>query len=413
MPAAPRLIAFFLPQFHPTPENDAWWGKGFTEWTNVTRARPLFDGHCQPHLPADLGFYDLRLREVRHQQIALAQAHGVGGFCYHYYWFSGRRLLFQPLDDMLGDTAADMPFCLNWANENWTRRWNAAEHDVLMEQRYRPEDDLGFIQSVAPFLRDRRYIRIDGAPLLLVYRPQQMPASARSTAIWRDYCRQAGIGELHLCAALTHGNLQFRELGFDSGVEFPPHNMRVGSLNARLNFNVPFTGNVLDYAEVARSYLARDYRTDRVFRTVVPCWDNTARTGGRATVLINSTPVNYEAWLRAAVDATVAERPDGERLVFINAWNEWAEGCHLEPDQRLGHAWLQATQRVAEGASHATAFEPVQLAPDAAAPRTLLGDLGAVLKYHAARWSGPLRLWLNRWPQLKSVATSVLRLLRR
>jgi lipopolysaccharide biosynthesis protein len=406
-----QLIAFHLPQFHPTPENDAWWGKGFTEWTNVTRAQPLFAGHDQPHLPADLGFYDLRLAEARHAQIDLARRYGIHAFCYHYYWFSGTRLLHRPLMDMLADPAADMPFCLNWANENWTRRWNAAEHEVLIEQRYEPDDALGFIRDAEPFLRDRRYLRVQGAALLMVYRPQQIPECARWLDLWRQHCRAAGIGELHLCAALTHGNSAYRELGFDSAVEFPPHNLKAGSRNSSIDFTLPFSGNVLSLPEVARFYLSRGYEDDRVYRTVVPGWDNTARTVGRATIMVDATPRNYEAWLRAAVDATLHERKPGERLVFVNAWNEWAEGCHLEPDRLHGHAYLEATDRVLQGRSEAFAFAPS--APRPAPRRTVLGDLAGMFRYHVARRSGPLRLWINRFPKLKSVAAAVLKRLSR
>jgi lipopolysaccharide biosynthesis protein len=397
-----RFIAFYLPQFHPIPENDAWWGKGFTEWTTTVRARPLYEGHYQPHLPADLGFYDLRVAQTRHQQIELARSYGIDGFCYHYYWFSGRRLLERPLEDMLADPSSDMPFCLNWANENWSRRWNAAEHEVLLAQEYRPGDDLRFIEDAERFLRDPRYIRINGAPLLLVYRPQQIPECARWLQTWREYCRVKGIGELHLVAALTHGNQDFVDMGFDSAAEFPPHNLRIASASGSVPFFAPFTGNVFHFGDVARQYLERDYATQRVFRTVIPSWDNAARTGPRCTALLDGIPANYESWLRAAVSATLRERKPSEQIVFINAWNEWAEGCHLEPDQRFGREFLDATRRVKQGLSEATGFESPPLV--ATGKRTLINDLREVLVYHAARTVGPIRLWVNRYPRLKSLA---------
>ena len=187
-PPAPaiRLLAFFLTQFHPTPENNLWWGKGFTEWTNVTKAEPLFGGHYQPHLPADLGFYDLRLRATRQEQIALAREYGIDGFCYYYYWFSGTRILNQPLDDMLADPDSDMPFCLCWANENWTRRWDGADHEILIAQKYLPTDDTEFIKSLIPFLHDPRYIRVNGTPFLIVYQPQHLPNPRNALDTWQE-----------------------------------------------------------------------------------------------------------------------------------------------------------------------------------------------------------------------------------
>ena len=401
-----RLIAFYLPQFHPIPENDLWWGKGFTEWTNVTKAAPLFAGHYQPHLPTDLGFYDLRLREVRHEQIALAKQYGVDGFCYHYYWFSGKRLLNRPLDDMLADPASDMPFCLCWANENWTRRWDAAEHEVLIAQEYRAEDDLGFIQSIEPFLRDPRHIRVDGAPLLIVYRPQHMPDPKRSVAVWRDYCATVGIGPIHVCSALTHGNEDYAQFGCDSGVEFPPHNLRVGNINPSVNFFAPFRGNVMDFRDIARSYLDHGYPGGRVFKTVFPSWDNTARTGERALAVVNATPDNYAWWLGKTLEKTVRDNPDRDRLVFINAWNEWAEGCHLEPDRRYGRAYLEATLKAKRGESSSgeMAADPqfAVAACGALTARTLIGDLREALVYHFSRGVvGRLKTLVNRHPRLK------------
>jgi lipopolysaccharide biosynthesis protein len=347
-----KLIAFYLPQFHPIPENDQWWGKGFTEWTNVTKATPFFKDHYQPRLPADLGFYDLRLREARHAQIALAKSAGVHGFCYYYYWFSGHRLLERPLDEMLSDKESDMPFCLCWANENWTRRWDGAENEVLIAQRYRPEDDLAFIRSLEPFLRDPRYIRVDGAPLLIVYKPQDLPDAAQSLRVWREYCESAGIGKLHLACALTSGNWDHLQYGFDSGVEFPPHNIKARNLAPEIDFFDRFEGYCPDYKSIAEQYLANRYGPDRsVFRGVIPSWDNTARRGSAGTVVLNGTPENYEYWLSQAVRQTRTEFPAQDRFVFVNAWNEWAEGCHLEPCRRNGHRFLEATTCALSGSA--------------------------------------------------------------
>jgi lipopolysaccharide biosynthesis protein len=398
----PRLIAFYLTQFHPIPENDEWWGKGFTEWTNVTKAKPLFVGHYQPQLPTDFGFYDLRLRVTRRDQIRVAKEYGIDGFCYHYYWFSGKRLLNAPLDDMLADPESDMPFCLCWANENWTRRWDAAEHQVLIAQRYLPDDDLEFIRSLQPFFADPRYIRVDGKPLLIVYRPQHLPDAKMTAAVWRDYCRSAGIGEIHICAALTHGNPDYAQFGFDSGVEFPPHNLQCNNQASRLAFHEPFSGYAVEYAEVATAYLERRYEHQNVFRSVFPAWDNTARTGSRAVIVLGSSPGNYEHWLAQAIRKTMQEFPGGDRLVFINAWNEWAEGCHLEPDRNYGHAFLEATRIARLGKSMRSGFAPAGALLDGDEPkRTLFADLCKVVRYHAYLLAGRLASELKKHPRLR------------
>lgn len=351
-----RFIAFYLTQFHPIPENDLWWGTGFTEWTNVTKATPVFDGHYQPHLPADLGFYDLRLKESRHQQIELAKRYGIDGFCYYYYWFSGKRLLERPLEDMLHDPESDMPFCLCWANENWSRRWDAAESEVLIAQQYLPGDDLAFIKSLIPYFNDRRYIKINGAPLLIVYRPQHLPDPKKSAQVWRDYCKSIGIEKIHLHSALTHGNWDYEQFDFDGGVEFPPHNMKQDNLVGELNCVENYQGYVVDYSEVAKMYLANDYSEKNVYRCLFPSWDNTARRKLNGAVIINGTPENYECWLSSALKKTKEEYPNQERILFINAWNEWAEGCHLEPDRRYGHQFLDVTKRVKLGKSSVSSW---------------------------------------------------------
>ena len=347
-----RLIAFYLPQFHPFPENDNWWGKGFTEWTNVVKALPVFVGHDQPHLPADLGFYDLRVPEVRHQQIELAKTYGIDAFCYHFYWFSGKRLMERPLDDMLADSKADMPFCLCWANETWTRRWDGSDHEILIEQKYLMEDALGSIKALEPYLRDTRYLSHEGRKLIIIYRPQQLPEPNAWTDVWRSYAREVGLGELHLVCALTHGNWSYEKYGFDAGVEFPPHNSGGvdTSVASELGFFESFRGHCLDYRDVAEFYLNREYSFEpNVFCCVYPSWDNTARRKSRALITLNATPQNYEFWLHRSITKSRRRFPGREKLVFINAWNEWAEGCHLEPDRKHGHAYLEATSRAKKG----------------------------------------------------------------
>lgn len=347
-----RAIAFHLSQFHPIPENDAWWGRGFTEWSNVTRAQPKFAGHYQPHLPADLGFYDLRLPEVREQQADLARAHGIHGFCYYYYWFSGHRLLERPVEEMRASGKPDFPYCFCWANENWTRRWDGAEHEILIAQNPSPADDERLIRELLPHFRDERYIRVDGKPLFIVYRVGVLPNARASAAIWRDVCRREGIGEIYLCAARTYDTGDPSPLGFDAVVEFPPHGVRTPPVKQVPDLLSPdFDGTVVDYRQFVLDTLAREEPPYTLHRTVFPSWDNTARKPHDPLVFIHATPEIYEIWLREMV-ARARTRPEpSERLVFINAWNEWAEAAHLEPDRRFGHQYLQATLRALTDAS--------------------------------------------------------------
>ncbi len=403
-----RLIAFFLTQFHPTPENDRWWGKGFTEWTNVTKAAPLFNGHYQPHLPTDLGFYDLRLRETRQEQIQLAKQYGIDGFCYHYYWFSGTRILNRPLDDMLADRESDMPFCLCWANENWTRRWDAAEHQILISQQYLPDDDLNFIKSLVPFFMDPRYIRLRGEPFLIVYRPQHLPNPRKTVQVWREYCQQVGIGKIHLCAAFTHGNEGYGQFGFDSGVEFPPHNLQCRNVNDRIEFHDQFYGNVMEYQDIAQAYLTRRHQEPNVFKTVFPSWDNTARAHERALVVLNGTPANYEHWLSKTLDQVRNACLDEDSLVFVNAWNEWAEGCHLEPDRRFKREFLEATLRAKRQLSTTRGFQSLDLSETGGGVHRSIGsDLLQVARYHGWRWLMSWRFALRRYPRVKKVLKTI------
>jgi len=343
-----RAIAFYLPQFYPTAENDAWWGKGFTEWRPVARARPLFRGHYQPRLPSDLGFYDLRVAETRIEQAALAREHGLHGFCYYWYWFSGKRLLERPLDEVLASRQPDFPFCICWANENWTRRWDGREDEVLARQRYAPEDALAVVRAWLPMFEDRRYLRVADRPLVLVYCADALPEPARWAQTWRQEARRAGHSDLYIAHVLSVNQRTSdpRALGFDAAVEFPPHWMRSTLLTeAALDLVSGFRGAILDYVACARSALGRPEPDYTLLRGVMPGWDNSARVGTAANIFVNAEPANYERWLKGIVDWTRVRRSGDERLVFINAWNEWAEGCHLEPDLRYGRAFLEATRR--------------------------------------------------------------------
>lgn len=340
-----RLIAFYLPQFHPIPENDAWWGKGFTEWTNVVQAAPTFAGHYQPHLPADLGFYDLRVPEARQAQADLAQRYGVHGFCYYHYWFAGRRLLERPLAEVLQTGQPRLPFCVCWANESWSRRWDGSGQDVLMPQRHDAETDAAFIRDLLPTLADDRYIRVNGRPLLLVYRIDLFPEPARTAERWRDASVKAGIGDLYLVQVESfsiRGDPAAN--GFDAAVEFPGHQIPKEAITTVDPEGATHKGMVFDYVAYARFMARRREAAYKRFRAVMPSWDNTPRRRERAGLFINSGPEVYGAWLRRVVGHTRRFREAGERLVFINAWNEWGEGCHLEPDQRYGHRFLEATR---------------------------------------------------------------------
>lgn len=353
-----RLLAFYLPQFHPIPENDDWWGKGFTEWTNVVQAKPLFKGHYQPHIPTDLGFYDLRLPEVREAQANLAAEYGIHGFCYYHYWFNGHRLLERPFNEVLESGSPDFPFCLCWANENWTRRWDGLASDVLMGQKYNFDDDSSHIRSLFSSFEDQRYIRVNGKPLFMVYRTELLPEPATTAEIWREEAIKGGIGELYLANVQSLGQYGNPfEIGFDASIEFAPDWYRTGpNLNHRsirafwriLTSGVTPHTRLFSYDEMVRRMLAKSVPDFPFYRCVTPSWDKTARRQFNADVFLGSSPRKYETWLRKIVQQTVDKRSGDERIVFINAWNEWAEGCHLEPDTKYGRSYLESTKRALE-----------------------------------------------------------------
>jgi lipopolysaccharide biosynthesis protein len=370
LPASPnaRLIAFYLPQFHPIPENDAWWGQGFTEWTNVARARPLFRGHYQPHLPADLGFYDLRLPETRQAQADLAREYGIHGFCYYHYWFNGKRLLERPFAEVLESGKPDFPFCLCWANENWTRRWDGHDEEILVAQEYGEEDDRKHIHWLVEAFQDERYIRVDGKPLFLVYRANDLPDPVRTASVWKEETRSMGVGEIFLCGVESFAGERDdpRKIGFDASVEFQPDWCHFGPARRR------GANEVYDYASVLERMLRKQAPEYTRFPCVMPSWDNAARRRNGATILHGSTPQLYQQWLTSVL-RTPEQSKGAEGIVFLNAWNEWGEGNHLEPCQRWGRAYLEATR-------------------EALAAATPPSDIGAqAMPAHASPYDGLLR----------------------
>jgi len=350
-----RALAVVLPQFHPFPENDAWWGKGFTEWTNTVRARPRFKGHYQPHLPADLGFYDLRLLQSLTDQADLAREYGLYGFCYYHYWFNGKRLMEQPVNEILASGRPDFPFMLAWANENWSRRWDGKDKEVLIEQHYSEEDHRNHAQYLCTHVfSDKRYIRIHNKPFFLFYNTHIIPDLKKTVALWREVARQNGFEDLYLGGIITSSEFEVNaaESGLDIVIDWQPdwtHLKVVPSLPDRLKnkFSLGQTYRKIDYAEVVRRMKNKPEFRQKHFRAVVPGWDNSARRKNDAFIMHNATPELYRDWLEYVCKQSEVYSPE-ENFVFINAWNEWAEGNHLEPDRKWKRAFLEVTKQVLE-----------------------------------------------------------------
>jgi lipopolysaccharide biosynthesis protein len=360
-----RAIAYYLPQFHPIPQNDEWWGKGFTEWTNVTKAIPRFAGHYQPRLPADLGFYDLRQVDVIRQQAKLARRYGIEGFCFHYYWFNRRKLLETPLAVLQANPDVDISFCINWANESWTRRWDGSEAHVLMKQDYSAEADIAFAHELETIVRDPRYIRIDGRPLVMMYRSDVLPDAAATVARWRQHFSWRGLPDPYVVMAQSFGNFDPRPYGMDAAAGFPPHVRKWNGQPLQKQqhlFDESYRGTIFNYEELADKMLSHGPTDFRLFPGVCPQWDNEARKPGQGTCYLGSTPEKYCNWLTRVCADTMATAPPEERLVFINAWNEWAEGAHLEPDRHFGHAYLAATARALQNVTTRAAADGSPLA---------------------------------------------------
>lgn len=358
-----RPIAIHLPQFHPIPENDKWWGTGFTEWTNVTRAKPLFKSHYQPQLPADLGYYDLRLPEARLAQAELAAQYGIYGFCYYHYWFNGKKLLERPIEEILRSGKPDFPYMLCWANENWTRRWDGASNEVLLKQEYSEKDDVEHFKYLIPFFNDPRYIKINNKPVFVIYRPYLIDDPTLVASRWRKIAKDFNI-ELYLCHMVFGKRAGWENLlmGFDAAIDFEPFGIR------RLHKNKSELMKVFHFFNKVFNYLKsksihrkiyscipysslyqnlQDLQTFnfKIFPGVTPGWDNTPRLKKNIVMLDGSTPEKFEKWLRVVKNG-FEPYSEEENLIFINAWNEWAEGNHLEPCLRWGRSYLNAVKRV-------------------------------------------------------------------
>lgn len=351
-PAA-TYVPFYLPQFHPSAVNDRWWGKGFTEWSNVTQARPVFEGQIQPLIPGELGFYDLRLDSVRQRQLELEKYAGISGLMYYYYWFSGERELSLPIE-RLQQQDIDQPFCLMWANENWTRAWDGNEDDVLLGQRYDEVPAELFIDDIMEFLLDPRYMRVGGAAILAVYRPAQMKNFAEVAQAWRQKARDAGAGELMLLSVDVTKDFdgiepsELEAYGLDGHLEFPPHGVEWprASMDEAKPIH-PFKGHLMSYRRFSQVAMAKSLHIDSLgFPGVMVNFDNTSRKKWRADVWYGSNPYTFHRWLLEVTESVMSREPE-RRVVFINAWNEWAESAVLEPTARWGMTYLQAVRDVA------------------------------------------------------------------
>ncbi len=345
-----KILTYYLPQFHTIPENDLWHGQGFTEWTKVRSANPLFEGQYQQHIPhSDIGYYQLDHPDILRRQADMMAKAGVFGQIFYHYWFSGKLILEQPAQLLLQHPDINMPFCFCWANENWTRRWDGNEEDILLGQRYSAADARDFIEYLIPFFRDSRYIRIEDRPVLFVYRPASIPDPGQYLEVWRQICSENSIPEPYVIAVLTRGAADPRDFAMDAGVERVLHDWTAGSvadISKDLISYQPLEGSILPYEKVVDFYSSQAESKDFTwFRSLVPMWDNTARYQQKAFALHGSNPDLFARWLRSSVDYTLDNLPEDRRFVVINAWNEWAEGAHVEPDSRYGYAWLNTIGR--------------------------------------------------------------------
>ncbi|GAB3651354.1 glycoside hydrolase family 99-like domain-containing protein [Echinicola sediminis] len=358
-----KPIAIYLPQFHTIPENDEWWGKGFTEWTNVRKATPRFKGHYQPHVPLNENYYYLDNVEVMRNQAKMAKEYGIYGFCFYHYWFNGKLLLEKPLHQWLENKDIDFPYCLSWANENWTRRWDGKDKELLIGQNYSLEDDKEHIRYLMKFFKDDRYIKVDNKPMLLMYRSESHPNIKEATDLWREEAIKAGFDDLYLVRTENfERNIDPSEHGFDAGMEFAPdstlqgkkiHKKKMGEYlirkflhNSGIKKDQIYENGIYDYPTMKSNMISRNIPDYPYFRCSCPSWDNSARRKQNAIIYNDSSPEEFKDWLNSISKLTQTYLPDNQQYIFINAWNEWAEGCHLEPDTKWDSKYLEAVKEV-------------------------------------------------------------------
>ena len=373
----PRIIGLYLPQYHPIPENDEWWGKGFTEWTNVAKARPLFRGHYQPRIPADLGFYDLRLPEVREQQAELAREAGLEGFCYYHYWFgNGRQLLERPFNEVLASGKPDFPFCLCWANHDWTSKtWqkgnNFRRDSMIMKMEYSKEDYVRHFNYVLPAFRDPRYITVDGKPLFAVWAPHHIPDAREFIDLWQQLARENGLPGIHFVghtdnagkglpgqAADYYSADKAKEyyqavldLGFDA-VMSSGYRRAVALLQGKTRMiwrmlsgkTFAPTYSKMDYSRLMANYYVPEDAGENIYPTLLPQWDRTPRAGKNSEIVVDSTPARFQETVETAIELIRQKEPE-HQLLFLKAWNEWGEGDYVEPDLKFGHGYIQAIRQ--------------------------------------------------------------------
>lgn len=350
-----RVIAYYLPQFHAIPENDEWWGKGFTEWTSVRNGKPLFKGHRQPVEPGELGYYNLLEADIKERQAQLAREAGVEGFCYWHYWFGGKQLLEKPLQQVLESGKPNFPFCLGWANESWkAKTWldqQTAPDKMLIEQTYSPEDDKAHFEAILPMLRDKRYIQVDGKPLLMVYRPLNLPDGKAWTARWQEMARNAGFNGLFLLGhtLFSHEVDAIKAMGFDAVNVVPlgdaKHKVSLAlrHLPTFLRYLRGKSPLVYDYKHVIQVFASRIMHREDVVPTILPSWDHSPRSGVRAFIIDGSTPYLFSEHVKAIKRITDCKQ---NQLVMLKSWNEWGEGNYIEPDKRWGRQYLDSIEKI-------------------------------------------------------------------